>query len=47
MLGKTKKFNYERFAAILDYILCVEADNCYEVEQISRTADFNACVSYF
>lgn len=45
MLGKTKKFYYERYAGIIDYLLSVDAGDSAEVKNIGRSMDYTACVS--
>ena len=46
MMGKTKKFTAERFLAICDFIMSLNADGCREHRNWSRSIDYLACVSY-
>jgi len=45
MMGKTKKFTAERFLAICDFIMSLNADGCREHRNWSRSIDYLACVS--
>ncbi|CDW82255.1 UNKNOWN [Stylonychia lemnae] len=46
LLGKTKKFQYERFASIIDYLLSLDVHECNEVKSnIGRSIDFTACIN--
>lgn len=41
---KTKKFPIERYFAIVDYFLSIEAEGCRENRTVYKTADYMACV---
>ncbi len=45
MLGKTKKFYFERYAGIIDYLLSIDAADSTEVKNIGHSLDYHACVS--
>ena len=34
-MGKSKRFNLERYSAVLDYLMSVQAEECYENKQIT------------
>jgi hypothetical protein len=44
-MGKTKKFPVERYLAIIDYLLSLEAEGSIEHKNLSRSIDYLACVS--
>lgn len=44
MLG-TKKFSVERFLAIVDYLISLDAENSTEHKNLSRSCDYLACIN--
>jgi len=44
-MGKTKKFPVERFLAIIDYLLSLEAEGSIEHKNLSRSIDYLACIN--
>ena len=34
LLGKSKRFTLERYSAVLDYLMSIQAENCYENKEI-------------
>ena len=34
-MGKSKRFTLERYSAVLDYLMSVQAEECYENKQIT------------
>lgn len=45
MLGKTKKFYFERYAGIIDFLLSIDAGESAEIKNIGHSLDYHACVS--
>ena len=45
MVGKTKKFYFERYSGIIDYLLSLDAYDSTEMKNIGRSLDYHACVS--
>ena len=45
MLGKSKKFNIDRYFAILDYILWMTASETQEAKSYSHSLDYLATVN--
>ena len=44
-MGKTRKFNVERYLAILDFIFAIEAENSTCHTNFSRSCDYLACIN--
>ncbi len=44
-MGKTKKFSAERFLAICDFLIALNADGSREHKNWNRSVDYLACVS--
>ena len=45
MLGKSKRFNLQRFFAILDFILSLYAENCQENALHGHSIEFYATIN--
>jgi hypothetical protein len=45
MLGKSKRFNIERFTAVLDYLLSIYAEKVTENQLFGHTAEFYATLN--
>jgi hypothetical protein len=45
MVGKTKRFTFDRLCAIVDYFISLEVNGCSESQKVSHTVEFYACIN--
>lgn len=45
LLGKTDKFSADRFLAIVDFLISLEAEGCGEQRNLSHSVDYLACLN--